>query len=149
MESSRRRIFIASRFATEMPPQFNCRSLLLQVPTSLTARVISKFSRQSASGQRLRTERAGMGAVRRVDAWPRKLSRETNYSRELARPGVHRFERKSFLRPDVLVEPASTERSRDRSRKRVGPEMATRTLDRHLRLPSSAARHGRRARFEL
>src|SRR6266513_2913938 len=90
-----------------------------------------------------------MGAIRRVRAWPWELSRETNCSRQLARPGASRIRSKSILRTDFLVEPTSAERSRDRLRKRTRPQMATRALDRHLRLPGGAAGHGGRARLEL
>src|SRR2546430_5269262 len=90
-----------------------------------------------------------MGAAWRIGAWTRQLSWKTNCSGELARPGAHRFKRESVLRPDLLVESTSTQRSRDRLRKRTRSEMAARTLDGHLRLQSGPVGHGRRARLEL
>src|SRR5437016_6972644 len=90
-----------------------------------------------------------MGAIWRIGSWPGQLSWKTNCSREFARPGVQRFQCESFLRSDILVKSPGAERARDRLRKGIGPEMATRALVRHLHLPSSAIRHGRRARLEL
>src|ERR1700730_9880872 len=90
-----------------------------------------------------------MGTIRRVSAWTRQLSGKTNRPRELARPGADRFQRKSVLWPDLLVEPAGAECARDRLRKGARPKMATRTLDRHLYLPGGADGHGRRTRLEL
>src|SRR2546423_11830176 len=90
-----------------------------------------------------------MGRARRIGAWTRQLSRKTNCSRQLARPGIDRIRGEPVLWTHVLVKPAGTERARNRSRKGIGPEMAACALDRHLRLQGGSARHGRRAWLKL
>src|SRR5207302_145289 len=90
-----------------------------------------------------------MGAARRAGSWPRQLSWQTNRAGEFVRSSTGRIKRKSVLRPNFLVESPGTTRPRDRLRKRARSEMATRALDRHLRLQSGAAGHDRGARFKL
>src|SRR5205823_14086534 len=90
-----------------------------------------------------------MGAIWRIGARAWHLSRQTNRSDRFTEPGLHRIECESFVWPDLLVESPGAERARDRLRKGVGPEMATRALGRNLHLSGGALRHGGRARLEL
>src|SRR2546423_4274625 len=90
-----------------------------------------------------------MGALWRARARPRQLRGKTNCSHQLARAGIHRFERESVLRPDALAESTGAKRARDRLREGTRSQMATRALGRDLYLPRGAAGHGCRSWLEL